>query len=128
MEDREPFGGRRCSDCGRRIPISNIAEVCTACEERHLFEEVKDYIRKNDVTEFKLAEKFGLSQRKIQKWMNEGLIQFSGSDPTTRIKGHCARCGDPLDFGAYCPSCLRMVRREKISAAEMDFQNVKKLR
>ena len=121
MEDREPFGGRRCTDCGRRIAISYKGEVCTACEERRQFEEIKDYIRKNDVTEFKLAEKFGLSQRKIQKWMNEGLIQFSGSDPTTRIKGHCARCGDPLDFGTYCPSCLRMVSREKMSASETGF-------
>lgn len=128
MEANEKLGGRQCPVCGRRIPLSYKEEVCAACEENRLFEEVKDYIRKNDVTEFKLAEKFGLSQRKIQKWINEGVIQFSGSDPTKRIKGHCARCGDPLDFGAYCPSCLRMVRRQKMSAGEMDYQNVAKMR
>lgn len=128
MEDREPFGGRKCSVCGRRIPISCAGEECTACEENRLFEEVKDYIRKNDVTEFKLAEKFGLSQRKIQKWITEGLIQFSGEDITKRIKGHCARCGDPLDFGNYCPSCLRMIRRQKSAVGQMDFENAAKLR
>ena len=128
MEDLEPFGGRKCQVCGRRIPISYTGEVCTACEEKRLFEEVKDYIRKNDVTEFKLAEKFGLSQRKIQKWMNEGLIQFAGSNPAERIKGHCARCGDPLDFGTYCASCMRMVRRERMSASTTDVRNVAKMR
>ena len=87
MEDNEMFGGRTCPRCGRRLPLSFKGDVCAVCEEERLFEEVRDYIRTNEVTEFKLAEKFGLTQRKIQKWINEGLIQFSGSDPTKRIKG-----------------------------------------
>lgn len=128
MEDNEMFGGRTCPRCGRRLPLSFKGDVCAVCEEERLFEEVRDYIRTNEVTEFKLAEKFGLTQRKIQKWINEGLIQFSGSDPTKRIKGHCARCGDPLDFGSYCPSCMRMIRRQQTSGGQTDVQNVVKMR
>lgn len=128
MQDNETLGGRQCPVCGRRLPLSYKGEVCAVCEEDRLFEKVRDYIRTHVVTEFKLAEKFGLSQRKIQKWINEGLIQFSGSDPTKRIKGHCARCGDPLDFGAYCPSCLRMIRRQKNTAGQTDFDNVARMR
>ena len=118
---------KMCSVCGRRMPSSFQGDICEACNENRLFEEVRDYIRTHSVTEAKLAEIFDISPRKIHQWISDGSIQFNGLNSPKRIKGHCMRCGDPLDYGAYCSSCLRLIHRHKTSDANTDISNISRL-
>jgi uncharacterized metal-binding protein YceD (DUF177 family) len=107
------------------MPLSQQGEECAECQDHRLFIQVRDYIRTNDVSETKLAEKFGISQRKIQKWIREDKIQVAGGNCEQSVYGHCARCGDPLEFGNYCATCLRLIKREKQNASQADWNNLK---
>ena len=56
--DRNRFGDseiKSCKQCGRRLHPEYNKDICPACMEMNLFNEVKDYIRKNDVNESQVA-------------------------------------------------------------------------
>jgi DNA-directed RNA polymerase subunit RPC12/RpoP len=127
MEKKNSYEGRLCITCGKLLPLSQRGEECEDCQEHRLFIQVRDYIRHNDVSEAKVAEKFGISTRKIQKWIDEDKIQITGVDCDQNVKGRCARCGELLKFGNYCATCLRMMKREERTSAQMDLQNLKLL-
>ena len=60
--DRNRFGDseiKSCKQCGRRLHPEYNKDICPACMEMNLFNEVKDYIRKNDVNESQVADHFG---------------------------------------------------------------------
>ena len=62
--DRNRFGDseiKSCKQCGRRLHPKYNKDICPACMEMNLFNEVKDYIRKNDVNESQVADHFGIS-------------------------------------------------------------------
>ena len=62
--DRNRFGDseiKSCKQCGRRLHPEYNKDICPACMEMNLFNEVKDYIRKNDVNESQVADHFGIS-------------------------------------------------------------------
>lgn len=47
--DRNRFGDseiKSCKQCGRRLHPKYNKDICPACMEMNLFNEVKDYIRK----------------------------------------------------------------------------------
>ena len=51
MTEEDKGAYRYCKNCGRVLSPTYEAELCPTCEENQLFDKVRDYIRKNDVTE-----------------------------------------------------------------------------
>ena len=100
--DRNRFGDseiKSCKQCGRRLHPEYNKDICPACMEMNLFNEVKDYIRKNDVNESQVADHFGISNAKVRAWIREGRIQYKNTDGKTVSQVYCQICGKPLDFG-----------------------------
>ena len=73
MTEEDKGAYKYCKNCGRVLSPTYEAELCPTCEENQLFDKVRDYIRKNDVTEMQVAEHFGIPQKKVKAWIKEGL-------------------------------------------------------
>lgn len=58
MTEEDKGAYRYCKNCGRVLSPTYEAELCPTCEENQLFVKVRDYIRKNDVTEMQVARAF----------------------------------------------------------------------
>lgn len=76
MTEEDKGAYRYCKNCGRVLSPTYEAELCPTCEENQLFDKVRDYIRKNDVTEMQVAEHFGIPQKKVKAWIKEGRIEY----------------------------------------------------
>ena len=55
MTEEDKGAYKYCKNCGRVLSPTYEAELCPTCEENQLFDKVRDYIRKNDVTEMQVA-------------------------------------------------------------------------
>lgn len=96
-----------CQQCGRTLNPEYPDNICPICKEINLFNEVKEYIRDNDVNEIDIAEHFDIPNRKIREWIRDGRIQYkSASNAITAL--HCQICGKPLEFGTLCSACQHM--------------------
>lgn len=103
-----------CEFCGAPIPRSSEEKFCTSCRDRILFQQVKDYIRANDVNEFQVAAHFGLPLRIVKGWIKEGRIEYKEMmDGKRSINNHlsCERCGAPVTFGTLCSKCLKLLNK-----------------
>jgi len=116
-----------CSQCSRRLHELYPYDICPVCKENNLFNEVKDYIRKNDVREQEVADHFQISVHKVRNWIKEGRIQYKG-DPVNSVSSlYCKICGKPISFGILCPECHSpenikvVVAQEQIEDASMRF-------
>ena len=77
MENTHLFqNSKYCKVCRRALPSDFEAELCPGCEENELFNRVKDFIRSRDVTEYQVADEFGLPLRKVKGWIKEGRIEY----------------------------------------------------
>ena len=72
---------RVCKKCGRPLPSSWLDPLCESCADNELYQEVKEYILKNDVTEFEVASHFDISLEKVRKWIKEGYIEYGLDKP-----------------------------------------------
>ena len=100
----------QCKSCGKRLPLSYKDDYCPACLDMMLLQEVKEYIRKNDVNEYQVAEHFGIPLRQVKEWIREGRIEYNTSTSSNTISGmHCKHCGAPVTFGSLCPKCLKIL-------------------
>ena len=79
MTEEDKGAYKYCKNCGRVLSPTYEAELCPTCEENQLFDKVRDYIRKNDVTEMQVAEHFGIPQKKVKAWWWEanGKVQLA---------------------------------------------------
>lgn len=97
---------KKCERCGRPLPNDYRFKVCASCEDIELFDQVRDYIRENDVNELDVAEHFHISRRKVHAWIREGRIQYK--DEGNKISYvRCRGCGTKIAFGEYCKDCMR---------------------
>ena len=112
-----------CKQCGRRLHPKYTKDICPTCMEINLFNEVKEYIRNNDVNESQVAEHFGLSHGKVRSWIREGRIQYKNTDGKTVSQVYCQICGKPLDFGNLCSECRHMQGFEVVSKQYGDTQS-----
>lgn len=103
---------KACTVCGKPLPLSYEKAFCPSCEDEALFKEVREYIRSHNVTEFELADVFGIPQSKVRKWIREGRIEYV-SDEKKMMNTRCSRCGVPVTFGALCPNCMRIMNGSK---------------
>ena len=114
---------RYCNDCKRMLPEDYNYELCPACLEQRLFREVRDYIRTNDVTEYDVAEKFDLPVRRVRAWIKEGRIEYRGDKDNQVIGLHCARCGELITIGAFCPRCIKLMQQPKATLS-VGFEDI----
>ena len=45
---------KQCKLCQRSLPISYKDSICPACQERNLFNEVREFIRSHEVNEYEV--------------------------------------------------------------------------
>ena len=126
---------RYCKDCKTLLPEDYEFEFCPQCIEQRLFREVRDYIRKNNVNEYDVAEEFQLPVARVKSWIREGRIQYQEQSGKMTLGIHCARCGEPISVGTFCTSCMRFMKGPKgtlgfqlddIEASKMRFLDEKR--
>ena len=107
-------GEHSCPQCGRMLSADvPRGELCEACKEMKLFDEVREYIRKNDVNEFEVAIHFGIPRLKVKRWIKEGRIEYKEEGTRFLAAGHCEVCGNPIAFGTLCTRCKRKLDDQK---------------
>ena len=98
---------KQCINCKRPLPLEYTEEICPGCKDMLLFQEVKEFIRENDVNEYQVAERFNLPLKQVKAWIKEGRIEYKQTAEATISGLHCENCGAPISFGTLCPKCLR---------------------
>lgn len=102
---------RFCTLCDRLLPEKRTKEVCTACEDKALYYEIREYVRTKGANERELARVFDVPLIQIRRLVRNGRVEYGGSgEPGTQ--NYCTRCGEPVNFGAYCSECMRIIRLE----------------
>lgn len=78
MEHKESisYDKKNCLRCGKLLPKSTEEEYCPSCKEAMLFDEVRDFIRENNVTEREVAEYFHLPKEKVKAWIRDGRVEY----------------------------------------------------
>ena len=103
-----------CEFCGSPIYKDTETPYCERCREKALFQEVKDFIRSNDVNEFQVAAHFNIPLRVVKNWINEGRIEYKETPTGFRsLNNHlqCEKCGAPVAFGTLCGKCLKQLNK-----------------
>lgn len=76
-EDGVSYKKKNCARCGKLLPRSYKKDYCEGCQEALLFDEVRDFIRNNNVTEREVAEYFDLPREKVRAWLRDGRIEYT---------------------------------------------------
>ena len=117
---------KQCEMCKCPLPLDYKGELCPHCTEIRLFQDVKDYIRANDVNEFDVANHFNIPLKQVKAWIREGRIEYKEPNKTTLTGLHCQRCGAPVAFGTLCPKCLKIMNGNKgYEVKKPDYTNDK---
>lgn len=95
-----------CEICHRNLPLNYTESACPACSEYVLFQQVKEYIRAEDVNEYQVADRFQIPLQLVRKWIREGRIQYKETTKG-KVRMHCQICGAQVSFGSICPKCLK---------------------
>ena len=108
MEEKTLFhNARYCKDCGTILLDSYTRDLCSNCEAQRIFDEVRDYIRSQDVNEYDVAKHFDIPVGMVQQWIKEGRIQYKERGEKTIMNAFCQRCGAKVTFGTLCQKCLK---------------------
>ena len=70
------MSNKYCIKCNRPLAVNYSKEICIDCIDRELFNDVKDFIRANHVSEYQVAEHFNIPLRKVRQWILEDKIQY----------------------------------------------------
>ena len=100
-----------CKFCNRTMFANEPSEACPYCLENELFQNVKDFIRANDVNEHQVAIQFNIPVSQVKQWIKEGRIEYKESGSQFINSVHCQCCGAPVSFGTLCLKCLRTVSK-----------------
>ncbi|MDD7404138.1 MAG: hypothetical protein SO170_01190 [Butyribacter sp.] len=114
----EKFKEKVCPDCNQLLSELYPDELCPLCKERHLFNDVRDYIRENDVREHEVAEHFNIPISKVRGWIREGRIQYKGDTAKSITGVHCRICGKPISFGVTCAECHSLETLQVVAASK----------
>jgi len=105
--------GRYCKNCGKVLFETYTKEYCTVCETQLLFDDVRDYIRGQDVNEYDVAKHFDIPVSLVQRWIKEGRIEYKEKEQKTLAIVFCQRCGARVNFGTLCPKCLKEMNEQR---------------
>lgn len=109
-ENLTPDNYKYCEFCMAPIPQDQEIPYCTACQDKIIFQHVKDYIRANDVNEFQVADHFNIPLRMVKNWIKEGRIEYKELAHGKKALNNnlrCIKCGATISFGSVCSKCLR---------------------
>lgn len=95
-----------CEICHCNLPLNYKESACPTCSEHLLFQQVKEYIRSEDVNEYQVADRFQIPLHLVRKWIREGRIQYKETTKD-KVTMHCQICGIQVSFGTICPKCLK---------------------
>lgn len=81
MEHKESttYEKNNCKRCGKFLPKNWDGDYCDTCKEAILFDQVRDFIRDNNVTEREVAEYFGIPRAKVKEWIQDGRVQYTST-------------------------------------------------
>ena len=97
-----------CIQCKRPLSGNYQDEICPECLDKNLFNEVRDYIRANNVTEYQVAEHFNIPLRKVRRWIDEDRIQYVFPEKGIALSGlRCLECKAYIKEGYYCEKCKK---------------------
>lgn len=114
MEEKTLFhNARYCKDCGTILLDSYTRDLCSNCEAQRIFDEVRDYIRSQDVNEYDVAKHFDIPVGMVQQWIKEGRIQYKERGEKTIMNAFCQRCGAKVTFGTLCQKCLKEMNDQR---------------
>ena len=99
--------GRYCKNCGKPLLESYERELCSFCETQLIFDDVREYIRSEEVTEYDVAKHFDIPVGMVQQWIKEGRIEYKERGEKTILSSFCQRCGAKVTFGTLCQKCLK---------------------
>lgn len=117
---------RYCKMCAKLLAPDYEREYCPACEENKLFDEVREYIRNNEVTEHQVADHFRIPQKLVKNWIKEGRIEYKESaEAKELVMLHCEQCGTPLTFGTLCRKCRKMAENAKYEYVGNDIEDIR---
>lgn len=108
MDEKTLFhNGRYCKSCGKLLLENYMKDLCSVCEAQRIFDEVRDYIRSEEVNEYDVAEHFQIPVEMVRQWIKEGRIEYKERGENTIMSSFCQRCGAKVTFGTLCPKCLK---------------------
>lgn len=117
-----------CKGCGMMLPVTYPKDYCPGCEELALFDEVRDYIRSNDVNEYDVAEHFDIPIKQVKDWIKDGRIEYKENGKQSVGASFCLRCGAKVSFGTLCPKCLKLLNGQGQGFAATPVQDEGKMR
>ena len=108
---------KQCEFCGRPLPKNYEGELCPRCKDNQLFNEVKHFIRSNNVNEHEVAAHFGIPLKQVKEWIRDGRIEYRTKNAASNVSAlHCQQCGAPITFGTLCPKCLKVLNQQGSSS------------
>lgn len=109
MEKEKEGHVNTCKSCGKILPSAYDREYCPNCEELHLFDAARDYVRSYDVNEYDVAEHFNIPVRVVKQWIRDGRMEYKENGEKNANTIYCSRCGAKVNFGTLCPKCLKLL-------------------
>lgn len=114
MDEKPLFhNARYCKGCGAILLDSYMKDLCSSCEAQRIFDDVRDYIRSQDVNEYDVAKHFDIPLGMVQQWIKEGRIQYKERGEKTIMNAFCQRCGAKVTFGTLCQKCLKEMNDQR---------------
>ena len=108
---------KQCEFCGRPLPKNYEGELCPRCKDNQLFNEVKHFIRSNNVNEYEVDAHFGIPLKQVKEWIRDGRIEYRTKNAASNVSAlHCQQCGAPITFGTLCPKCLKVLNQQGSSS------------
>lgn len=119
---------KSCECCKKPLPLDFEDNYCPTCRENLLFQDVKEFIRENDVNEYDVANYFDIPRSKVRDWIKQGRIEYKELARDNKITGLvCHGCGEPISFGIYCSKCLKKANGN-IGHTNADLSDMNKMR
>lgn len=90
-----------------------MKDLCSVCEAQLIFDDVRDYIRSEEVNEYDVAEHFQIPLEMVRQWIKEGRIEYKERGEKTIMNAYCQRCGAKVTFGTLCQKCLKEMNDQR---------------
>lgn len=114
-EDILDASARICKECSGPMKFKGSGlYVCELCGYEFYtdFGKVKYYLAEHGPKNaFEISEATGVARSKIYEFIRDGRVEVLQND--SQDKHLCAICGVVLEFGTYCPDCLKRLRKNK---------------
>ncbi len=107
---------RNCRSCKRLFNYLTGPVMCQACKEKleEKFQEVKEYIRNNDMaTIASVSEECDVAVKQLKQWVREERLVFSNEECSGIV---CENCGKPISTGRFCSGCKNNLQNSLSSA------------